>query len=214
LKDNQLSINEKVIDYLLSRLDKYSKKTWHLGRERDLLDVLLETEDRKFRYVADEAIPDIFYRTRKTCSICSEEKELTILHARYPESLVICADCIANGAAWDRYNIRFHPEKSFVWNTTVPFYQVWLLTSRTPPINTFNKDLHDEYRWARHCGDFALYLGDVHPEKIKRSLLDKLASEQGVDADYVIDGYDSLYGNTYIHKFECLFCKKILHILD
>ena len=205
----------ELVTLLRKELNLYFEAIWEYGdNDQSFIDGLWGSpKDRKFQYVSDEVITDIFCSKPQTCVVCNKEKKLTIKHWQYPEMLIICSDCIDDSSAFQKYKISFHPQRQFSWNTSAPFNQIYLLTARTPPIISFCEN-QEPYRWARHCGDFALYQGDVHPSTLEYDLVDQLCLADGADTDDMLNSWDSNYGNSVIHKFECLYCKETLYTYD
>lgn len=211
--------NELMNNRLRNQIDTYFKELWQEAQqdEDNFSRILIGPEGRTFHYVSEAKVQEIFNsKTIRECSICHEENELTLTYRDSTDPLVICPICITSGQTERHKKLLFHPLVNFAYNTSIPFYQVYLLAARTPPIGSFCSH-HDTYRWARHCGDFALYLGDVNPQDIAYETLEELVNNEGYDEDgseNIIEWYDTPYGNTCIHKFECLSCSKILHTLD
>jgi uncharacterized protein CbrC (UPF0167 family) len=168
-------------------------------------------KNRKFRYLSDDLIPTIF-KTLADCDCCGVANKMTIRHSviedLVPRTISICADCIEDGEAFKHFNVRFHPYNRFTHfeDGIDDIQQIIILITRTPPIDSI--DQHNEpYRWGRHCGDFAIYLGDVRPRLLDDSIIDGIANHFGCDAE-------SIDSNSIIHKFECIKCKEILHRWD
>jgi uncharacterized protein CbrC (UPF0167 family) len=208
--------SELIEKQLREQLDAYHKERWQLAEQTTdpFKRLLMGPEGRTFQYVSEAKISEIFNSKKpQKCSICHEQQPLTLTYWVSSDHLVLCPACIASGQTKRYKGLLFHPLENFAYNTSIPFYQVYLLAVRTPPIGSFCKQ-HDTYRWARHCGDFALYLGDVDPKQMDYETLEILANEEGGDANNIIEWYGTPYGNTYIHQFECLYCKKILYTLD
>ncbi len=211
----QFKSSDDLIVQLRKSLNGYFDELWDLGLDdKSFSDGLWGSpKDRKFQYVADAVIPDIFSTVPALCAVCNDEKAFTVRHWQYPQMLTICSDCIENNHAFKKYKTSFHPQHRFNWNTSAPFHQIYLLTARTPPIRSFCEN-QEPYRWVRHCGDFALYQGDVHPSTLDYALVDELCSAEGADTDEMLEWWDGNYGNSVIHKFDCLYCKETLYSLD
>jgi uncharacterized protein CbrC (UPF0167 family) len=209
------SVEFDQVQRIISRLDGYFSKEWELANDGHL-SFLRQSEDRQFRYVADNVLDDIFHSKKEAkCSVCNEDKLRTISHWVSPDNLTICDDCVSDGCVRRRIfccDIRFHPFNS---NPAASANQEYILSQCTPPIGSFCTS-HDEYRWARHCGDYAVYQGDVLATDIPDDILKELVDNEGMEGDGFLDSYDpeSPYCNDSFHKFECLTCKKTLYTYD
>jgi uncharacterized protein CbrC (UPF0167 family) len=163
-----------------------------------------------FRYVPDSLLPEIFASSAgKKCDICDKTNDLTLIHWHWPDHFNVCPGCIANGYAMQR-NMCFRSPGAFR-DSNLPFNQLFELIYCTPPTTTFCES-QEPYRWAYHCGDFALYIGDVPVEEIPKELLVEQATNEGVDTDNI--AYSCQQGESCFHRFECLKCKEQILTFD
>jgi uncharacterized protein CbrC (UPF0167 family) len=211
-----IDLAEQVqIQRIMSRLDAYYDKEWQIAND-EYFSLYPQGEKPQFRYVADQVLDEIFSsKKEEKCSICNEEKLYTISFWVSPEYIIICDQCISLGRGKDPKTqciIRFHPFNS---NPAASANQEYVLSHCTPPIGSFCKN-HDDYRWARHCGDYAVYHGDVLATDIPDETIKELVENEGMDIDEFWEWYDpkSPYCNADFHKFECLTCKETLYTYD
>jgi len=209
------SVGKEQIQHIMKRLDAHFSKEWQLANDEYNF-FLPQSEDRQFRYVSDNILDEIFNSKKEAkCSVCNKDKLRTISHWVSPEQITICDDCVSYGCVMRRQlfcDIRFHPFNS---NPAASANQEYVLSQCTPPIGSFCEN-HDVYKWARHCGDYAVYDGDVLAPDIPSNILKELVENEGMDIDGFLDRYDpdGPYCDEYFHKFECIICKKTLYTYD
>lgn len=141
---------------------------------------------------------------------CCGKKNLIIYEGPFystADPYGICPDCIASGAAAEKFDGEFQDSEST--DGVDDPAKLDELTRRTPGYCGWQQ----EY-WRAHCGDFCAFLGYVGYDDLKRmGLLDEILDDPDI-ADYreYLPGL-TRDGSVQGDLFQCLHCgKHLLHI--
>ena len=160
-----------------------------------------------FRYHPDPLGTGAFIKgDPQTCDCCGKQSEIWYESPFYSAEDVecICPDCIASGAAAEKFNGEFQ-DSANVDPVSDP-EKLRELTERTPGYHGWQQ----EY-WLAHCGDYCAFIGYVGWED-----LEKMGIAEEIEQNYNQDicGFDlSDIKNCMVNQgglqgylFRCLHC--------
>ncbi|MCI8601661.1 MAG: CbrC family protein [Oscillospiraceae bacterium] len=163
-----------------------------------------------FRYHPDPLGTGIFQKLAnpKRCPCCGKDTHVVYEGPFYAVDTVhgLCPDCIASGAAAQKYDGEF--QDSFSVDGVSDPAKLDELVHRTPGYNGWQQ----EY-WRAHCDDFCAFLGCVGFKELERlGVLDEVSEELD---DWQRENIRDLVkdGDVQGYLFRCLHCgKHLLHI--
>lgn len=162
-----------------------------------------------FKYHPDPLKTEVFVKRSAVCPCCGKETSVVYEGPFYSEEEVenLCPDCIASGAAAEKYDGSFQDSES-VDEVSDPS-KLDELVCRTPGYCGWQQ----EY-WRAHCDDYCAFVGYVGYEDLKKlGVLEEILEDPGLDL-WVRENLTAL-GNGALqgYLFRCLRCgKHLLHV--
>lgn len=162
-----------------------------------------------FKYHPDPLKTEVFVKRSAVCPCCGKETSVVYEGPFYSEEEVenLCPDCIASGAAAEKYDGSFQDSES-VDEVSDPS-KLDELVCRTPGYCGWQQ----EY-WRAHCDDYCAFVGYVGYEDLKKlGVLEEILEDPGLDLwareNLTALGNGALQG----YLFRCLCCgKHLLHV--
>ncbi|GIN88073.1 hypothetical protein J6TS2_44590 [Heyndrickxia sporothermodurans] len=164
----------------------------------------------KFKYVADEALNELFQFETAICDCCEKEVAATAIAGIYAIEDVdaICPDCIVSGKAAQKFNGEF---QDYLINDENVINREWTkeVLERTPGYVSWQGN-----NWLAHCQDYAQFIGYVGWEELV---------ELGIENDFEnftdlpkenLQQYLVNDGHIQGYLFRCLQCQTYLLYAD
>lgn len=162
-----------------------------------------------FRYHPNPLATGIFQKLEKPvrCPCCGRDTFVNYTGPFYSIGKVenLCPDCIASGAAANKYDGEFQDSESA--DKVSDPRKLDELTRRTPGYRGWQQ----EY-WRAHCDDYCAFLGGVdYYGLVERGILGEVLQDPDLNPD-VQKNPQELGNSIYGYLFQCLHCgKHLLH---
>jgi uncharacterized protein CbrC (UPF0167 family) len=160
-----------------------------------------------FRHYPDPVSDETFRRSHAVCSACERARgwiaQSILYSATKPDETQVCPWCIADGTAAARWDGTFNevepgvsPERADVVERRTPNFPTW-----------------QDWAWAAHCGEPAVYLGQPRAGELRRypDACDDLRA-QVRDYDWPSEQVEELIdtmdpeGSAVAYLFHCSVC--------
>lgn len=191
--------------YLKDRLDSHGDRFGEKPRKNPQNVGVVKTGLPVFRYVPDPVGANVLkvIEDGEVCGCCGKPALYYATAGMYSEEevSVICAECIASGAAAEKFHGDFIQDAENVEDKDKQDE----LFHRTPGYISWQ----GEY-WLAHCGDYMAFLGDVGKKELEEmSILDEVMEEYAGHEEYSASDmreYLTAKGSMAGYLFRCLHC--------